>query len=227
MLKITYKDTDWNPKYFGVVVGLFCALYMITMAINSKIFDFYGFILPAGIIVFPICAILTDLLTEVYGFNRTRQAIWTAVVSTILFAVFTQAAIQLTPAGFWKNQQAFEAVFGISWRLAAAGCLAWIAGEFTNSYIMSKMKIAQNAKHMSLRFVGSTVVGQFFDTGVFVLVAFAGTMPWKQFFILIVTAWIYKVVYEVIALPLSISVTKWIKNLEGIEHFDKQELSVV
>lgn len=227
MLKISNKDSDWSPKYFGVVVGLFCALYMITMAINSKIFDFHGMILPAGIIVFPICAILTDLLTEVYGFNRTRQAIWTTIILIILFAFFTQIAIWLKPAGFWQNQQAFEAVFSISWRLAAAGCLAWVAGEFSNSYIMSKMKVAQNARHMSVRFVGSTIVGQFFDTAVFVLVAFAGTMPWKAFFTMIVTAWIYKVVYEIVALPLSIPITKWVKNREGIEHFDKQELKIV
>ncbi len=184
-------------------------------------------ILPAGIITFPICCVITDLLTEVYGFNRTRQAIWTAVASTILFAVFTQAAILLTPADFWPNQAAFEAIFDLSWRLAAAGCLAWVAGEFANSYVMSRMKILQNARHMAGRFIGSTVIGQFFDTAVFMTVAFAGTMPWKNFFMMLGAAWAFKIAYEVIALPLSVPITKWVKKLEGVEHFDKQELHIV
>ncbi len=226
-MKITNHDYEWHPKYFAIITGLFCALYMITMAINTKMVDLYGFIFPAGIITFPMCSVITDLLTEVYGFNRTRQAIWTTLICIILFAVFTQLAIILQPAVFWENQKGFEAIFSTSWRLALAGCCAWVVGEFINSFVMSKMKILQNAKMMPMRFIGSTLVGQFFDTIVFLFVAFAGTMPWKAFFMMFLTAWIFKVLYEIVALPLSVPIANWVKRLEGVEHFDKQKLHVV
>lgn len=226
-LKITSRDSEWNPKYFGVITGLFCGLYMITAAINVKMIDVYGFILPGGILTFPLCCIITDLLTEVYGFNRTRQAIWTVLACTVLFAVFTQWNIVLKPADFWPHQTALASLFDTTWRLAAAGCLAWLAGEFVNSYVMSRLKIFQNARHMAVRFIGSTAIGQFFDTIVFMTVAFAGTMPWDAFPMIVLTVWGAKVLYEIVALPLSIPVTRWIKRKEGVEHFDRQALHIV
>lgn len=226
-LKVTGKDSEWSPKYFGIIVGLFCGLYVISNALNTKIIDFWGVILPAGILTFPLCCIITDLLTEVYGFNRTRQAIWTVLCVTILYAVFMTLALHLPPAGFWQNQAAYEALFTTSFRIAAAGCAAWLVGEFINSYVMSKLKIFQKAKHMGLRFIGSTAIAQFFDTFIYATIAFAGTMPWPVFFTMCLWAWAAKVAYETIALPVSLPVTQWVKRLEGVEHYDKQKISVI
>jgi uncharacterized integral membrane protein (TIGR00697 family) len=226
-LKITTHDNEWQPTYFAAMTGLFCGLYMITMAMNAKLIDVYGFILPVGIVTFPLCAIITDILTEVYGFNRARQAIWTVLVCTVLFAAFTQLAILLPAASFWTGQSGYAAIFGTSLRLAAAGCAAWVAGEFSNSFIMSKMKILQNARLMPVRFIGSTIVGQFFDTLVFGTVAFAGTMPVNKFIGLIVSIWLIKIAYEIVVLPLSVPITNWIKRLEGVEHFDRQEIHIL
>lgn len=226
-LKVTTKDADWHPKYFGVIVGLFCGLYMLAQAVAPKIVTVGPFLVTASIITFPICCIITDLLTEVYGFNRTRQAIWTALVCTVLFAVGTSLAVMLPYPDFWEDQAAYETVFHLAPRIAIAGSLAWLAGEFLNSFIMSRMKISQNARNMSFRFIGSTIVGQFADSFIFVSVAFAGTMPWKSFFLVIFTGWLFKVLYEIIALPLSLWTTKTIKRMEGVEHFDKQEITLV
>lgn len=227
MLKVTNKDSEWCPQYFGVITGLFCGLYMITAAINVKMALFFGLALPAGTMVFPICCILTDVLTEVYGFNRSRQAIWTVIACLGFFTCFTQIAILLEPASFWQGQEGFNDVFALSWRVALAASFAYLVGELSNSYIVSKMKTLQNAKNMSLRFIASTVVGQFFDTLVFFTIAFAGTMPLKESVIMILTAWAFKVGYETVALPVSVPITKWVKKLEGVEHFDKQELHVI
>jgi uncharacterized integral membrane protein (TIGR00697 family) len=226
-LKTTSHDSEWQPKYFAVVTGLFCGLYMISMATITKMIDVYGMITPAGIIVFPLCAILTDILTEVYGFNRTRQAIWTALACTICFAVFTQIAIMLPAADFWPHQDGFAAIFGTSFRLAVAGCCAWVVGEMVNSYVVSKMKILQNAKHMSVRFIVSTIIGQFLDTTVFFIVAFAGAISLRHFVVAILSTWALKVAYEVCALPISVPVTKRVKKWEGVEHYDRQELHIV
>lgn len=226
-LRVTNHDYEWHPKYYGVIVGLFCGLYVMTNALNSKMADFGWFVLPAGIITFPICCIITDLLTEIYGFNRTRQAIWSALACTVLFALFSEAAIALPPASFWAHQAAYAKLFGNMPRFAVAGSLAWLAGEFLNSYVMSRMKIFQNARSPALRFFASTVAGQFADSLVFMTVAFVGTMPVQQFMTMFLVGWAFKTTYEALALPFSVTVAKRMKRLEGVEHFDRQKLSLV
>ncbi len=226
-LKISNTDSDWNPKYFGIVAGSFCALYIITNAVNTKIIDLAGFILPAGIIIFPLCTILADLMTEIYGFNRARQIIWTVLACTILYALFLTLGIHLPPAGFWQNQSAYETIFSTSWRMALAGCLAWLMGELTNSFVLAKMKLIQHGKHMSVRFIGSTIIGQFVDTVVFCTVAFVGLMPGLELLKMMLIAWVFKVLYETLALPLSVTITKWVKKREGIDHFDNQKISFI
>jgi uncharacterized integral membrane protein (TIGR00697 family) len=227
-LKITSHDTEWQPKYFAVITGLFCGLYMISGVTTPKMISLpFGMATSAALIVFPLCTIITDILTEVYGFNRARQAIWTVLVCTILFAVFTQIAIALPPAGFWPHQDSYQNIFATSYRISAAGCLAWVVGEFTNSFVVSKMKILQNAALMPVRFIASTVVGQFLDTIVFFVVAFAGIMAWRDLGVAMLSAWLIKVAYEVVALPLSVPITRLVKRWEGVEHFDRQKLEIV
>jgi uncharacterized integral membrane protein (TIGR00697 family) len=227
-LKTTHQDGEWNPKYYGVAVGLFCGLYMITMAIVPKLFSLEGFIFSVGIITFPLCCILTDLMTEVYGFNRARRAIWTVLCCNILFAVFTYGATLIPAAAIWPHEDAFDTIFSVSPRLALAGNCAWLAGEFVNSFIVSKMKVQHQARHMGIRFIASTVVGQFLDTLVFYAIAFIGIIPLKELAILVLSGWAFKIIYEIIALPLSVPAANWLKRREGIEHFDDREtLSVI
>ena len=226
-LQVTSHDSEWQPKYFAVITGLFCGLYMITMAVMPKMIDLYGLIMPAGVIVFPLCAVLTDILTEIYGFNRARQAVWTALICTILFAVFMQIVIMLPTAIFWTHQDAFQILFAQSPRFAAAGCLAWVVGELSNSFVLSRLKILQNAKWMPVRFTVSTAVGQLLDSAVFAGVAFTGTMPFDKVINVVLSIWAFKVGYEIIALPLSVPVTNWVKKREGVEHFDRQKLEIV
>lgn len=226
-LKITNHDYEWNPKYYGVIVGLFCGLYMITIVIAPKLVNVYGLTTSAGILTFPLCAIITDLMTEIYGFNRTRQAVWTVLVCLVLCSVFTKLAILMTPAELWTHQAAFETIFDSTWRFAVAGIVAWPVGEFSNSYVMSKLKIFQNAEKMSIRFIGSTIVGQFADTLTYSTIAFAGVIPWSALLPMLLVNWGLKVGYEVVVLPISTVVTKRVKRLEGVEHFDKQKLRIV
>lgn len=226
-LRVTFHDGDWHPKYYGVIVGLFCGLYMIATALGPKMVEFGPFIVTASIITFPICCIITDILTEIYGFNRTRQAIWTVLVCSLFFSLAAEVAIALPPASFWKDQEAYKIVFTSTPRMALAGCLAWVVGEFLNSYVMSKMKIFQKAERPAVRFIGSTIVAQFADSLIFMIVAFAGTMPLISLITAILTSWSFKILYEVMALPLSLWVARQVKKMEGIEHFDKQELSLI
>lgn len=226
-MRITNHDYEWHPKYFAILTGLMCGLYMITAALNPKIITIFGLALPAGILTFPLCCIITDLLTEIYGFNRARQAVWTTMVCTGLFAGFTQLALFWPPADFWPHQEAYATIFSTSWRIALAGILAWYFGEIVNAYVVSRMKVLQQAKQMGTRFIGSTVVGQFVDTAIFALVAFYGVFSNADLLTLFLSGWLFKVGYEIVALPITIPVTKYVKRLEGVEHFDRQKLSLV
>lgn len=226
-LRITNSDAEWSPKHYAPLVGIFCALYMINQAIVGKMFTIGEITTTAAIFTFPLCCIITDLLTEVYGFNRARKALWTVVGCTFLFAFFTQLAIILPPASFWPDQDAFAKIFALGPRIAVAGAAAWIIGELINSFVMSKMKIRQKARGSALRFIGSTVVGQFFDSLVFFSIAFWGTMPLSQLMMSLLTAWGLKVLFEIVALPLSVPTAKWLKKLEGVEHFDHQKISAI
>lgn len=225
-LKVTNHDYEWSPKFYGVVSGLFVAMYMVTLAIGNKVFVAGGIATTAGLLTFPLCTILSDILTEIYGFNRTRQVIWTTMVAALLFSAFVQIAVVLPPAAFWPHQDAFAATFGTTWRLALGGCIAWVIGEFSNSFIMSRMKVFQKAKNMQVRFIVSTMVAQSFDTLTVAVVAFAGTMPWADWLILVGVAWVVKVGYEIVLLPVSVPLTRWVKKLEGVEHFDNQKLRI-
>lgn len=226
-MQISHNDKDWSPRHYGVVAGLFCGIYMITIALNTKMIDLYGWFVPCGLLTFPICAILTDILTEVYGFNRARKAIWTALICALLFAVLGWIAIQIPPAPFYQNQAAFEAIFSQAPRIALAGCAAWIVGEIANSIVVSKMKIAHQGKNMSLRFIASTAVGQTFDSLVFCTIAFAGTLPMADFMSLFLGGTLFKIAYEVVFLPVSVPMTKLIKKSENVDHFDHQKLEIV
>ncbi len=226
-LRITGNDAEWSPKYYGPIVGLFCALYMMTQALTAKMFTIGIITTSASIIIFPLCCIITDILTEVYGFNRARRALWTVLVCTFLFAFFSQIVLWLPSASFWSDQEAFEKVFAIGPRIAVAGACAWMAGELINSLVMSKMKITQNARGTAIRFISSTIVGQAIDTAIFFTIAFAGTMAAPQLLQIAFTSWCIKVGYEIIMLPLSVPAAKWAKRLEGVEHFDRQKISAI
>jgi uncharacterized integral membrane protein (TIGR00697 family) len=226
-MRITTEENEWTPKYLVFFSAVFCGLYMVTIALNTKMIDLFGWYVPAGLLTFPICAIITDILTEVYGFNRARRAIYATLLCAILFALLSNAVIYLPPAPFYEHQQAFQSIFGQTPRIALAGCAAWVVGEIANSVVLAKMKVQQNAKQMSLRFVASTAVGQLLDSTVFCLIAFVGVMPLTAIFWLILGAVAFKVAYEITALPLTLPLTRHIKKLEGVEHFDRGKLELI
>lgn len=207
-------------KYFSTITGLFCASLVISNILDTKLFEVFGVIFPAGIILFPIVYVFGDIFTEVYGYKHSRKAIWAGFFSLLVLVVSLELAKRLSPASIWEHQQAFELILGKVYRIALASILAFICGEFINSYTMAKLKIKQSGKAMPVRFVLSTVFGQMVDTGVFILIAFAGSMPIASLFSVFIAAWIFKVVWEIFALPISIPLVKWLKRIENEDYFD-------
>lgn len=211
-----------NAKLIPLITGLFVATLLIANTLDTKIFQAFGLDLPAGIIVFPLAYLFGDVLTEVYGYATARRTIWIGFASLLLMLVSYEAARHLEPAAFWPNQEAFDAVFSHVPRIVLASVAAYFCGEFTNSYILAKMKLAQEGHHMGLRFILSTIGGQAVDTTVFVVIAFWGTMPLMALGSIILSGWAVKVAWEVLALPLTLPVVRLIKRIEQTDVFDTQ-----
>src|ERR1700685_2660262 len=150
-------------QYLNLIGGLFVATLLISNTISSKPWQMGPFVLPGGSILFPLSYIFGNVLTEVYGYTRARQVIWTGFVANALMAFAYWIVIALPPANFWSQGPAFNAALGQVPRIVLASLIAYLAGEFTNSFVLAKMKIWTNGRHLWTRTIGSTVAGQAVD----------------------------------------------------------------
>lgn len=208
-------------KYFSFITGIFCACLVISNILDTKLFSIGGSVFPAGIILFPIVYVFGDVFTEVYGYSQSRKAIWAGFFSLLILVVSLTIAKYLPPASFWKNQSAFDATLTKVPRIALASIIAYFSGEFVNSFVISKLKLRQKDKMMAIRFIASTFVGQAVDTFVFIVIAFTGLMTITDSIILFFSAWSFKVIWEVIALPISLTIVRKLKKIENEDHYDE------
>lgn len=207
--------------FLPAIAGLFSVVLVLSNTLDTKIFELWGLQLPAGIILFPLSYVFGDILTEVYGFRESRKVIWTGFACLLVAVLSYEIAIALPPAGFWKNQESFAAILGHVPRLALASLCAYLVGEFCNSIVLAKLKVFASGKQMWARFVASTVVGQFFDTGIFILIAFVGVLPNAALPSIFISAWLFKVLWEIIALPVSLPLAAWLKKAEAVDVYDR------
>ena len=208
-------------RFLILITALVTATLLISNTLDTKIFTVMGLNLPAGIILFPLAYLAGDVLTEVYGYAIARRVIWSSILALLMMVGAYEIARALPPAGFWENQVHFDAILSHVPRLVLASILAYICGEFTNSLIVAKMKVATHGKHMSARFVISTFFGQLVDTSVFIVVAFAGVLSFNNMWSVLVSAWLIKVAWEVVALPFTLLIVKALKKAENEDHYDR------
>ena len=207
-------------KYYSIITGAFTACLIISNILDTKIFTILNLALPAGIILFPITYLFGDILTEVYGYVNSRKVIWIGFFSLILLTFTIKIAQLLPSATFWANQQSFELILGQVPRIVLASILAYFIGEFSNSYTLAKLKIRFKGKAMPFRFVVSTIVGEGVDTIVFVSIAFIGIIEAKELIFITLSAWAFKVIWEVVTLPITIPIVNWLKKNENEDYFD-------
>lgn len=210
-----------SSKYLPIITGLFVACLLISNTIEAKVFTAFGLTLTAGTIVFPLAYVFGDVLTEVYGYAASRRVIWTGFAALLLMVIVYTIAIFLPPAADWPNQAAFETIFAQVPRISAASLIAYFTGEFVNSYIVAKMKVASAGTQMAKRFAVSTLFGQMVDTTVFTLLAFTFVMPWSTLPAMIGSMWLLKVLWELIALPLTLVIVRWLKRAENLDVYDR------
>jgi len=207
-------------RFFPYVGCLFVAVLLIANTVGGKVVSVFGLNLPGGIVIFPISYIFGDVLTEVYGFRASRRIIWTGLFCNALMS-FVYLAVQYLPAApFWPHQTAYEEILGFVPRITMASICAYFSGEFCNSYVLAKMKIWTKGKYLWTRTIGSTVIGEGVDTIIFCLIAFSGKFPAPAIFSIIISNYVVKVLYEVLATPLTYRVVSFLKKAEEVDVYD-------
>ncbi len=221
-------------KYFDLVTVAFVAVLLISnIASSAKIVDWgiapFGLRLAfdAGTLLFPLSYIFGDILTEVYGFARSRRVIWCGFGASALLSLCLFAIARMPGEAEWQGyagDQAFTAILGglASGGIIAASLLAYVAGEFCNSYILAKMKVFSNGRHLWARTIGSTLVGQAVDTGVFVCIACSlGVFPWSLAWTLIVANYVFKTLIEIVFTPVTYAAVRFLKRSEHEDYYDR------
>ena len=207
-------------RYYELLVIIFVVVLLISNLVGQKICAFGRFRISGAQLLFPITYIFGDVFTEVYGYSASRRAIWLGFFASGLLAVMGVITVALPPAPDWPNQQAFATVFNFVPRLVIASLAAFWCGEFANSFVMAKMKILTSGRHLWTRTVGSTVVGQAVDTFILMIIAFGGSLNTRLIANLIVSGYLGKVLYEVLATPFTYAIVNWLKRAEGLDPFD-------
>jgi uncharacterized integral membrane protein (TIGR00697 family) len=207
--------------YYDLLVHIFVVILLISNLVGQKVTAIGWFRISGAQVFFPITYIFGDVFTEVYGYAASRRAIWIGFMASALLAILGLFAVWLPPAPEWPNQEAFKIVFDFVPRMIVASLIAFWCGEFANSYVMARMKLLTGGRWLWTRTVGSTVVGQAVDTVIVMVLAFAGTVPAGSIFKLVVSSYLGKVLYEVLATPMTYAVVNFLKRREGVDTFDR------
>ena len=215
------RPANTNPRWLMLIATVFIACLLAANLTAVKLIDVGGQILPAAIIVFPISYIVGDVLTEVYGYRTARRVIWLGFLANLILVIFIYLGQLLPAAGFWDGQEAYERILGFTGRILIASFAGYLVGEFSNSFILAKLKVRTAGRWLFLRTIGSTIVGQGIDSVIFIMIAFVGVLGGDEIVRLILTQWIVKVGYETLATPGTYLVVNFLKRSEGIDAYDE------
>ncbi len=210
-----------NYKYLGAISVFFVSVLLISNVASTKIVDLKYFVLDGGTLLFPLSYIFGDILTEVYGYRRARNVIWLGFFMALLMSVVFIIVGKLPPAADWGNQEAYNAILGLTPRLLLASLIAYSAGSFSNSFVLAKMKIWTKGNMLWARTIGSTLVGELIDSSLFIVIAFLGILPNPLLFSLIISNYLFKSAIEVLFTPITYRVVKFLKTKEGEDYYDK------
>lgn len=209
-----------NFKYLGSISVFFVSVLLISNIASTKIIDLKWFVFDGGTLLFPLSYIFGDILTEVYGYKRTKKVIWLGFFMALLMSLVFIVVGKLPSAPGWNNQGAYDLILGLTPRIVIASLIAYTCGNFSNSFILAKMKILTKGKMLWARTIGSTLVGEFIDSILFIVIAFWGILPSSLLITLIISNYIFKTVVEIIFTPATYKVVKFLKEKEGEDYYD-------
>ena len=207
-------------KYLGLFLVLNITFQLISDATAGKIVLLFGFGVSVTVLYFPFTYIISDVLTEVYGYAQARRVLWYTLMASIIAGVFYQVAVAVPAAPFFQNAEAYETVFGIIPRVLIGGWLAVFVGDISNNYVLAKLKISTKGRFLWLRTISSTIVGQGLNTTVFYVVALWGVIPTNVLFEGIIAGWVIKTVVEALMTPITYLLVGFLKKEEGVDYYD-------
>lgn len=214
------KEKINNYLYFEIILALFIAVLLISNIASTKIVSIWKLTFDGGTLLFPLAYIFGDILTEVYGYKRSRRVIWLGFLSAALLSI-TLIIVQFLPAAQgWENQKAYETILGLTPRIVLASLVAYFVGEFSNSYILAKMKVMTKGKYLWTRTIGSTIVGEGVDTLLFCTIAFLGVLPNALLLTIIISNYAFKVGIEILFTPITYKTVAFLKKKENIDYYD-------
>jgi uncharacterized integral membrane protein (TIGR00697 family) len=215
------KPSHRDYKYYDLIMAVFVTVLLCSNLIGvSKVVTIGGLTFGGGNLFFPISYLFGDILTEVYGYARSRRVVWAGFGALIFSAFMSWVVISLPPAEGYAGQAAIEQVFGSTPRIVAASMIAYFIGEFTNSFVLAKMKILSQGKHLWMRTIGSTICGEAVDTSIFYPLAFYGIWSDELLVKVAVTNYLLKVLWEVVATPFTYRIVAAIKKAESEDYYD-------
>lgn len=224
------KNIDASPesrrdyKYYDLVMAAFVTVLLCSGIIGvQKRSEIFGLQFGTAILFFPLSYMFGDILTEVYGYARSRRVIWAGFGALIFAAFMSWAVVKIPPAPDWPHQRSYEVIFGSTPRIVFASLVAFWGGEFANSFVLAKMKIFTRGRHLWMRTIGSTIAGEVVDSMIFYPLAFLGAEGWTTERVIQVTLFNYtaKVLVEIVATPLTYRVVNFLKRMEKEDYYDR------
>ena len=210
------EDNNYS-RMFVTITAIYVACLVLSNLVAGKMWAVSGSItLPAAVILFPVTYILGDVFTEVYGFKKASYIIWMGFFLSFFAVAVYMITLALPYPSFWGNQEAYETVLGTTPRVAAASFAGYLGGEFSNSFIMSKLKTVTKGEKLWVRTILSTVVGEGIDSVIFITVSFFGTMDNSILLTMILSQYLFKVIYEVVFTPVTYAAVGYVKKKEGM-----------
>jgi len=205
---------------FVFITALFITCLLTSNILIVKQIELFGLTLPAAIVIFPLSYIFGDVLTEVYGYSQARRVIWLGFFCNLLMVSAIWLVGILPASSVFDAQAAYERILGNTPRFLIASFIAYLAGEFVNSYVMARMKMLTKGKWLWTRTIASTVAGEAVDTAIVLLIGFWGVLPPAFIFSMILWHWLFKICYEILATPLTYTLVGYLKKAENLDTYD-------
>jgi queuosine precursor transporter len=217
-------------RWLPLVTAVFVTSLIVSNIIAVKLVNIGGMYLPAAVILIPIAYIFGDILTEVYGYARARQVIWIGFFFNLIAVIAFLLGGIMPAAPFWTigpynsptlAQQAYQSILGFTPRLLVASFIAYLCGDFLNSIVLAKLKVKTGGRFLWTRTISSTIIGEGIDSLIFMTIAYLGIFPMNDLGRAILSQWMFKVVFEVVATPLTYIIVNWLKKIEQEDYFDR------
>lgn len=215
-LKEEKHKKELYSEIFLFISILFITCILVSNILASKIITIFGISMTGGVLVFPITYIIGDVLTEIYGYKKSKKIIIYGFICNLIMVILFFIAMKLPYPDYYLNQEAFVAVLSSTPRLLLASFIGYLVGGLTNSYIMDYIKNNSKIKYLWFRTITSTIIGEFLDTAIFLTIGFIGTIKTNDLIFMIVCQSAAKTIYEIVLTPLTYKTIAYIKKKEEL-----------